>query len=901
MNTATASACFHCGEPLNGNLQSVEFDHLPRAVCCSGCQAVMAAIVDAGLGDYYRHRTDVAVSGNLPEQLQHKLNEFVVFDDPEINQRFVHEADDAASEYDHTSDEVKHSQSTGPVWVTLAVDDMRCGACVWLLERSVHNLSGVISASFNYSNGRARIKYNAHQLKLSELLTRIAAVGYRAVPFDAVCAEEQLRQQSRRMLQRLFVAGVAMMQVMMYALPAYLSSNGDLEAAHQQLLQWASLVLTTPVILFSALPFIKGAWRDIRARRPGMDVPVSIGLLSAFTASVVATIRGTGEVYFDSVTMFVFLLLLARYVEWTLRAKAQRAQIDVASQLPDTAERICAGEVTGEIGSEAGSDLLNAATETVPACRLEKGQRIRVNSGDVVPVDSTVIHGTGAISQAVLTGESKPVTVQPGSEVAGGAVVTGSPLVLTVDKPQRNSALSVIGQLIDRGAAEKPALASVADRIAGWFVFGLLIFAAAVFAVWTYLDSSRALAVSITVLVVSCPCALSLATPAALAATTARLLRSRLLVTRGDTLEKLSSITDIVFDKTGTLTRGTPEVVAVQCEPSHQKSLLLQLAASLEAGSAHPYAAAIVSRAQSDQTVPPASVSENITSVTHHIGAGVSAQWRQHGEIRLGSAAFCGLTGSQRQHWHDRFGQNDHTHQPLNTASVVYLCQIDGAESTTDGLPRILMALYITDPLRQESLSVVQQLQAGGYRIHLLSGDESRVASGVAGRLGIKNCTAAASPQQKQHYVNALQQQGARVLMVGDGVNDAPVLACADVSMAVANASALTRTSADVINLADGVHGLLPLLRLAKKTLRVVRQNLLWAALYNFTAIPLAALGIIAPWSAALGMSLSSLLVAANACRLWRGVLPQQTAPAATYPLHCRAPEAPTAMQESMP
>lgn len=645
-STSTASpVCFHCGEPVpDGFQQSVLFDGARHPVCCGGCQAVMSAIVSAGLGDYYRHRSTTAVSGALPEQLQQKLNEFVVFDEPDVSQRFVRRV--ATQATDSPGKKNTFGNTGDHVSVTLAVDDMRCGACVWLLERCMSGMAGVTSASFNYSTARAYIEYDSQQVKLSDLLQRIAQTGYRAVPFDASKSEDQLKKQSRRMLQRLFVAGVAMMQVMMYALPAYLSADGELEFAHQRLLQWASLVLTTPVLVFSAQPFFSGALRDLRAAKPGMDVPVSLGILSAFATSVFATVTGSGEIYFDTVTMFVFLLLLARYLEWNLRAKSQRALIDVASQLPDVAQRLI---------PESSSSLMSATTETVPASRLIVGDRIRVDSGAVIPVDGRVVYGAGAVSQAVLTGESVPVSVVMGSDIAGGAMVCGSPLVLRVTRPQSNSALSMISQLVDRGAREKPPLVSIADRIAGWFVAGLLLFAVAVFMVWLSVDSQRALAIAITVLVVSCPCALSLSTPAALTAATARLLRSRLLVTRGDVIEKLSAVSDIVFDKTGTLTCGSPEIVGLQCPgPESHRQSLLQVAATMESGSAHPFASAIKNFVQVSQVPGQPVESPQLSAVSHCIGAGISAHWQHHGKVRLGSAAYCGLGRAQLKQWHKK-------------------------------------------------------------------------------------------------------------------------------------------------------------------------------------------------------------------------------------------------------
>ncbi|NND90242.1 MAG: heavy metal translocating P-type ATPase [Granulosicoccus sp.] len=885
--------CYHCTENvLQSGRWQVEFDGQRHDVCCAGCEAVMRAIVDAGLGDYYRFRTEPAEFGVLPDDLAARLDELAVFDEPEFSERYLQPVEPGEA-----------SQSSDLVDLNLSVAGLRCGACVWVLERSVGSLPGVARASVNFSSARASIRFDATRLRLSDILRRVSEMGFQAAPFDARERELALRRESRIFLQRLFVAGIATMQVMMYALPAYLSDAGEIDPAHENLLRWASLVLTTPVLLYSAVPFLQGAWRDVLHRQPGMDVPVSIGILAAFLASVRATITGVGEIYFDSVAMFVFLLLGARYLEWSARRRAMRTVDDISAAAPETAQRI-----------------LGDVVETVPAARLDLDDLIIVNNGERIPVDAVVSSGRSAVNNALVTGESAPIAVGPGDELAGGALLCGAPVQLRVLRRQAASTLSVIDRLIDRGASEKPATVRMTDRIATLFVTALLLLAALVWMLWLYVDPSRAASTAIAVLVVSCPCALSMATPAAMAATTGALLRSRMLITRGHALETLSRVTDVVFDKTGTLTTGSPRVSAIQLGPGQEQQAVLQLATALETGSTHPCANALRlaladltldASVRRDEQAPPADaiaelkrLAEPAIRLEHAAGQGVAAMLKPEqgraSALFLGSASWCALSAPAIRCW-----QVD-DEQAARASSEVYLvrrplpadvmmlsaCHEPGAPpgnvdtlsmAELAGEPQVLARFLIRDTLRPEVSSLIRALHDRQLMVHLLSGDRREVVEAVAASLQISRFAAAATPADKQGYVADLQAGGATVLMVGDGINDAPVLASADVSLAAGEATALARTAADVISLMPGLEGLDALLVKSAQTMQIVRQNLAWAILYNATAIPLAALGFVPPWAAAVGMAGSSLLVVANAQRLWSagGSLPALTRPLA--------------------
>jgi len=804
-------ACFHCGQPVTEpGRWHVRIDGEDRPMCCAGCQAVAQAIVDAGLDDYYRHRAQPAAG---PSAVPVELEQLRLYDEPEVAQRYVR-GDEAACE------------------TTLLLDGLRCGACVWLIERTLAAQPGVTSASVNFATERAVVRWDPEKTRLSQLLSRIAAIGYRALPYDARQREAQLARGTRQIIRRLFVAGIGMMQVMMYALPVYMADTGEVEPEFRQLMRWASLLLTLPVMLYSAQPFFSGALRDLRARSLGMDVPVALGLAAAFAASTWSTVSGHGEVYFDSVTMFVFLLLGARYLEWIARRRASRAVDAMAAALPERVTRVVAepDELT-----EAG--LACAALEEVPAARAAPGDLLRIVAGERIAVDARVVAGATAVDQSLLTGESAPVPRGVGDEVPGGAVNAGNPVWVRVLRTSADSTLSTIERLIERAALDKPAIALLADRVAGWFVLALLVLAAAVAIVWWQIDPSRVLPVGVAVLVVSCPCALSLATPAALAAATGAVTRRGILVASGRALETIAGCTDVVFDKTGTLTTGRPRLVDTTCFDGSDPHEALRLAAALGAASSHPMSAALTAAAQ-EERLPGA------TRLHQEPGAGVEGEVAGL-EHRLGSAAFAAQWAALPQTGH-------------GSASEVWLVR--------RGRP--VARFELRDTLRADAAAAVDALRAAGLRVHLLSGDHPAAVASVAGDLGIETVRAQAAPQEKLAYVRDLQADGRRVLMVGDGINDAPVLAAADASLAVGDATALARTAADTVLLAPNLELVPALVSVARRTRRIVTQNLAWASVYNAIAIPAAALGFVPPWLAALGMSGSSLLVVANALRL---------------------------------
>ena len=782
-----------------------------RAMCCHGCQAVAQSIVDNGLADYYRSRD--ALPESPREARPAILDQLALFDHAEFQKRFVRALGETERE------------------ASLLLEGITCAACIWLNEQHVGKLPGVTAIDINYATRRARVRWDDGRIKLSDILAAIAAIGYRAYPYDAAKSEEISRKERRDALWRLWVAGFGMMQVMMYAYPVYIA-NGDMTADIESLMRWASLLLTFPVVFYSSAPFFRNAWRDLKLRRVGMDVPVALGVGVAFLASCWATLTQQGEVYFDSVAMFVFFLLGGRYLEMTARQKAVSVTEALTKLLPAFAQIM-------------PNFPVDRSTEQRVVADLNPGDVVLVRPGDVVPADGVVVEGVSCANEALLTGESKPVPKAPGMLVTGGSLNAESPLVVRIEQVGDGTRLSAIIQLMERAAAEKPRIVELADRIASYFVAILLFVAVAVAIGWYIVDPSKALWITVSVLVVTCPCALSLATPIALTVAAGALAKDGLLVTRGHAIETLARATHFVFDKTGTLTSGRMRLMDILPTGDLARDECLTIAAALEQASEHPVAVALRT-ATAECQLP---IAENALS---EAGQGIEAEisgrryriGRPEYALGLGSGALPPAASA----W-------------LDSGDTVVIL---GDEAGCQGLFRL------GDEIRVEAKPLIAALKAAGKRVVLLTGDAPAVARRVADVLGITDVQAGVTPQGKHASVSQMQAEGAIVAMVGDGVNDAPVLAQAQVSIAMGGGAQLARTQADFILLSENLDHLRRGLLRGEKTLRVIRQNLWWSFAYNLIALPLAIAGYVTPWLAGIGMSASSLLVVLNSLRIQR-------------------------------
>ena len=805
--------CYHCGLPIPANLDlPVEVDGARRQMCCTGCQAVAESIVSNGLIDYYRRRD--AMPEQAREAMPDELKDLGLFDYPDFQKGFVTPVGEHERE------------------AALILEGITCAACIWLNEEHIAHQPGVTAVDINYATRRARVRWDERRIKLSDILAAIQAIGYRAYPYDSARSEQISQRERRSALWRLFVAGFGMMQVMMYAFPVYIAEAGDMTADIEKLLRLASLILTAPVVLYSAAPFFSHAWRDIRLRRLGMDVPVALGVGAAFLASCWATISDHGEVYFDSVTMFVFFLLCGRYVEMLARQKAVRGVEELGKALPAFAERL-----PGYPAQEG---------EKVPVSQLLSGDVIRVKPGESMPADGVVIDGCSEANEALLTGESRPVPKTPGCEVTGGSVNVGSPLFVRVTRTGEHTRLAAIRQLMERASAEKPRVVQQADKVAAWFIVALLVLACVTAVGWWWFDPDRALWVFVSVLVVSCPCALSLATPVALTVATDALARMGVLVTRGHAIEALARADHFVFDKTGTLTYGEMRVEQVRVLGGLGEVAVVRLAAGLEQGSEHAIATAL--RIEGATGEPLAA----FTSLNATTGQGVSGVLDGL-TYRIGRPGFvAALTGTPVPEVLQEDERSGRT--------VIALGSSNGW----------LAGFALSDGLREDCPAAFASLRGKGIELSIFSGDTPSTVEELGRRLGVKHAVGGMTPEGKHAELRALQKGDAVIAMVGDGVNDAPVLAQAQVSVAMGGGTDLARNQADIVLLSGRLASLAEGVDLSRRALRIIRQNLWWSFAYNFTAVPLAMSGLVTPWMAGIGMSASSLFVVLNALRLQR-------------------------------
>lgn len=773
-----------------------------QPMCCLGCKAVAEFIEASGLSAFYSFRSTPDEDLNLtPEE-----SEWRHYDDTELIGRYV-------------------SQNGSIAESSIDIGGMYCSACVWLLNKALAQSSAVDTVDVNPAVRRAVIRWNIDELKFSELLEAIARVGFKPAPVGAGDSDGSQTNEFRTALKRLIVAAAAGMQVMMFAVALYAGDYFGIDENIEKFLRVISLLVTLPIVLYSARPFFSRAWVSVRAGSPGMDLPVSIAILAAFVASTYETLFGSGEIYFDSVAMFVLFLSATRYLEMRARHESGDHATALAQLLPDTARRIEDG-----------------VSRVVALDHLRIGDELNIVPGDVIPVDGEVMTGELELDESMLSGESLPVLRKTGSAVFAGAITRSGIATVRVTQVGASTSLAEIGRMLERARADRPPIATLADRIATRFVVAVLAVATAAGLIWYSLDASRSFEVVLATLVVTCPCALALATPAALAAAASRLAKSGFLLVRSRILAVLSKPTTVVFDKTGTLTEGRPAVLStIALSTDLDSTTALKVAASIETASEH-----ILSRAFSLYIDPNLDKPEQVTVVP---GLGIEAVLGEQ-RYRIGKAGFVAeLSNSGTEN-----------SQEATTNTEVYL-----------GDEKQLLALFLVgDDLRHDADKAVTQLKKNGYKPVIASGDNPAAVESVAKQLGIDDWHAALAPDDKLKLIAELQRSEGPIVMVGDGINDAPVLAAADASIALDSGTALARASADAVTLSRNLDSINLGIDVATRTQRIIRQNIVWAILYNATAIPLAVSGMLQPWMAAIGMSLSSLIVVFNSLRLQR-------------------------------
>ncbi|WP_041673504.1 heavy metal translocating P-type ATPase [Sulfuricella denitrificans] len=795
--------CYHCALPVPASAHyPVIIEGVSHEMCCRGCQAVAQTIVDNGLTDYYRHRTSLPGVGHevVPEEVQ----KLALYDHPGIQKSFVRQE----------SEHVKEA--------SLILEGITCAACIWLNERHLKQLPGVLQVQVNYATHRARITWDDQAIHLSKILEEIQLLGYNAHPFSAERQESLRRKRRAKDLRRIAIAGLSSGQVMMLAVALYAGAAFGMEDSTAALLRYFSLVLTLPVVFYAAWPFYQSAWNALLGKRLNMDVPVSLAVIGAFVGSTWTTLQGHGVVYYDAITMFSLFLLSSRFLEHGAQEKSVEAAENLLKLAPAMATKVLDG----------------GQHQPVPVLELNEGDTILAKPGESIAADAEVIEGESTVDEALLTGESRPVPKRVGAPVIAGSINLEGPLLLRVTGVGENTVLAGIVRLLDRAVAEKPRLAQLADRVAGHFTVGLLILTAIVGAIWWWLEPGQAFGIMLAVLVVTCPCALSLAAPTAFAAAGSHLLRNGILLTRGHALETLAKVNHVVFDKTGTLTYGKPVLQRTVTFSDVAENRCLLLAASLEQASEHPLAQSFLSRVAGTDLIA-------VQEAQNLPGNGVSG-CIAGARYTLGNAALAGF-------------------EPValpsdlpQGATLVWLCDEW----------RSMAVFVLSDGLRPQARELVEQLKAARVQVTILSGDAADAVAHVATEVGIESWQAALRPEDKLKALRELQQQGNVVAMVGDGVNDAPVLAGADVSIAMGGGTQVARASSDIVLLTENLLDIQRALQTGHASIAVMRQNFAWAVVYNLLALPFAAVGMIPPWLASIGMSTSSLVVVLNALRL---------------------------------
>lgn len=908
-----AGYCFHCGDPVPNPPFYSEILGEKREMCCLGCQLASQSIVEAGLEQYYLDRSEINRTASLPTE----LTRLQAYDHDEIKSQFVY-------------------QQEGQSVAELSVNNLRCAACTWLIESRLNELEGISQCQVNLTNQRMRVIWDEDKLPISQILATIGEIGYEAKPYRQDTHEAMLARHNKQMMLRLGIAALGAMQSMMFAVALYFGEYGEMMINQRDFLRWVSLFVSVPVFFYAGIPFFTSAWSAIRARQVNMDVPVSIALIVTFFASLYATITGHGQTYYDSVSMFIFFLLAGRYIEHNARLKAASMANDLVVIEPvlvqkvgqdsdatgqvllafgdqETDSAFLHGEmpasirqVTASIAKKLKSTYLDDrsnlayqedhtdTTTMVTAQSLQVGDIVMIASGSEIISDGILISETATVSQSLLTGEGDLIVKRQGDYIVGGSQNDSQPFYMLVTALAQDSQIGLIDRLMNRALSEKPKIAQKADRLARWFVARVLVLSVVVFVGWYLVDPSQAIWATVAVLVATCPCALSLATPIALTVATNRLASYGFLTTRGHTLQTLAEISHVAFDKTGTLTYGKPNLLNIEvlnseqsikiAQPEHEQvaisavvtpstsnvtahseEMLLAIAASLEVGSRHPVAHALLTAAY-HLHLPATTERQNYPA--GGVEAEVTTALGRH-TYRIGHFDFAAATQIRSPH---------HTRPDLaanRASSAVVLsvkvpaderAEIDNEPSTWQPLAYF----YFNDSVREEAKSLIEELKARHIQPVMLTGDPSPQALIVAADLGIEEAYHGLSPADKVSHIQRLQAQGHRVLMIGDGINDAPVLAAADVSSSIAGAADLAQVSSDSIILNGQIQAIADAKRVADKTTTIIKQNFNWALIYNGVVLIPAAFGYVPPWLAAIGMSLSSLFVVLNALRLKR-------------------------------
>jgi len=814
-------SCFHCGLPASGSTACHgDVAGEQQLFCCSGCLSVCQVIHEAGLDGFYERLKKREISIAPPPDAPADIDQY---DLQEVQQEFT------------------ETLANGSRQARLMVEGIHCAACVWLIEKALSGMDGIIKAEVNLVHHRLLLQWQPDQISLPAVMTRLAALGYAAIPFNLENVEGTLYKQNRQLLFRLGFAAFGAMNIMWISIALYAGAFSGIGAEYRQFFYWVSCAIATPVLLYSGGPILVSAWRGLRQANLSMDLPISIGALATFTYSLWQTVQGGKHVYFDTVVAFLFVILIGRYLEALARRNASSATLRLLELQPRMATRL-----TG-----------NGKEERVAVRKLIPGDQLRIKPGDKVPADGIVVEGRTHIDESMLTGESQPVHKQPGSRIAGGTVNGENPLVMQVQKTGSSTVLARIIHLVESAQGSKARIQQLADRIAPWFVATTLLLASLTFLYWwTQAGFDTALLAATAVLIITCPCALGLATPMAIAVSTGFAAKNGVLVRNGEALERLSEITHVVLDKTGTLTTGHMRVTDIlPADTNHDKSRLLQLASALERHYSHPLAAAICASVEA-KGLPFPACREQQLQPGMGIGGNVDGQEVWVGNQRLMHANSIAISDSI-------------TESCSNIESEMAVPVLIAANGILLGL------LRIEDQLRDSAFELIASLGQGGIGITLLTGDSKSAADHLQQQLLAHTTSpiqiiADVLPEDKANHIAVLQEQGEHVLMVGDGINDAPALAQADISIAMGSGTDVSMECSDIVLMGSDLKRIPWAIQLGRRTLKTIRQNLSLSLAYNIVLVPVAMAAWVTPVFAALAMPVSSLLVIGNAILIRR-------------------------------
>ncbi|MFH0933656.1 MAG: heavy metal translocating P-type ATPase, partial [Pseudomonadota bacterium] len=755
-------------------------DGAERDFCCFGCQSVCAAIYESGLQGYYQRTPEGVLLGPPPEPPK----DIEIYDFDEVQQEFTTCSGDIRD-------------------IHLLVEGIHCPACVWLIERGLQRAPGVQAVEVNLASKRLHLRWDNSKSRLSDLIRARARIGYSGVPYDPESAEGAIQKSNRAMLYRLFFAGFTMMNMMWIAIALYSGANQD---EFRGFFHWMGLLLATPTLLYSGYPFYRGAMGGLRAGHLTMDLPIALGLSVTYIYSLYVTLTNNqqGEVYFDTVTNLTFVILVGRYLEGMFRHQA----VSATKRLMELQPRVAIVMQEGE-------------EKMTPIRGVKLGDHVLIKPGYKVPVDGVVLEGRSAVDESMLSGESAPVHKSAGAQVSAGTVNTDGMLLVEVRAQLQDTILSKIIRLVEEAQSSKAPIQRLADTIVPWFVLVTLICATVTFFIWNSHDFEIALMAATSVLIITCPCALGMATPMSIAVASGLGAKHGILVKNGLVLETLSKVTHFVFDKTGTLTEGKMSVAEIHVAADADEGEVLRHAAAAERYSEHSVAKAIVAEVETRQ-LPYRSLEASGFRATAGLGVEASIDGRT---VLLGSAEWLtrqGIAPDAGLHAKAQMLE-------MQAMSCVYVALFG----------RHVAIIALADKLRPDAQQLVNELRAAGITMTLLSGDRRPVAAAIARQLGGMEVIAEVLPQDKDQVIQRLQQSGAVVAMVGDGVNDAPALIRADVGIALGSGTDVSVESADIVLMHNELDKVRQATQLSRRTLLTIKQNIGLSFVYNIIMVPL--------------------------------------------------------------